>query len=271
MGLPGSLEGAEARSEGWIVLESLETLDVYGGDRFRSRHEALAAGLAGDASLASSGEACFTRELGGAFLLGRLWSARRVEPDGRVMLCYELRACERHVMPVREAPPRPTGPTRPWTCPDCETTWQILSGEAEIPDDASHCPRCGGPPSTFTPGQVVRVREPSRRRVRTRLGIIYEAVRAAVPVPGKADEARDEGPYTGEFMVWYLSQGYGSKRPLPPEDEEEVFRGLSPDPERRLGFMSHLGFACSTAAERIQALTSAEEKALFGLERRRRR
>ncbi|MBX3465453.1 MAG: hypothetical protein KF878_00975 [Planctomycetes bacterium] len=135
--------------------------------------------------------------------------------------------------------------------------------EPEIPEDAARCPKCGKPPSGFAPGQVVRVRETNSSR--TRLGVVDEAVQAAVPVPGDDHLVSDEGPYTGEFMVWHLSHGYGSDAPLEPAVEEEIFRNLPREAGRRLGLAAHhLMTGLSAAPELIQALTAAEEQDFFG-------
>ncbi len=251
-------QGAQERDEGWVVVESLEAFDPYGGDRFPSRDVALTEARAGHASLASWGHASFSRELDGAFVVGRLRSARRLNPDGSVSVLYTLTSHEQHAMPVR--PARPTGPTRPWTCPACRSTWNILAEEPEVPEDAAHCPKCGKPPAGFTPGQVVRVREGKR----SRLGIVDEAVQAAVPVPGNDHVVTDEGPFTGEFMVWHLSHGYGSDEPLEPAVEAEIFRNLPREAERRLGLAINLMTGTSAEPESIHSLTAAEEQDFFG-------
>lgn len=36
------------RNEGWVVFQSLDTFDVYGGDRFSSRDVALEQALGGN-------------------------------------------------------------------------------------------------------------------------------------------------------------------------------------------------------------------------------
>ena len=151
--------------------------------------------------------------------------------------------------------------TRPWTCPSCKRTWNLLVEEPAVPQEKSRCPECGEPPSTFATGQVVRVRE--QNSARTRLGIIDEPVQAAVPVPGQT-AVSDEGPYTGEFMVWHLSHGYGSAEPVEPEFELDVFRNLPLEAARRRGLAALLMTGVSVAPELIQPLTPDEERDLFG-------
>lgn len=262
------------QSEGWIVVQSMDTFDVYGGDRFPSRDLALEQALAGGAALASLGDVSLSGEIEGEFFIGQLWrSTKPLESQRGVTLVYSLDSVERHIKLTRGAsPPEPAAPassrspdseeeTRPWSCPSCKQTWNILAEEPDIPQVKAHCPKCGKPPGGFTPGQVVRVRE--RNSKRTRLGVVDEPVQAAVPIPGEERLINDVGPYSGEFMVWHLSHGYGSDEPLEPEVEREIFSNFPLEPERRLGLAHHLMTGTSASPDQIQALTAEEERHLF--------
>ena len=263
------------RDEGWVVFQSLDAFDVYGGDRFPSREEALEEALHGDAALASDGEISLTREIQGEFFIGRLWrSAKPLESQRGPTLVYSLDSVERHVKLTRGASPPEGSPatakqpesekeTRPWTCPSCKTTWHILEDEPEIAEDKANCPKCGKPPTGFTPGQVVRVREGKR----TRLGVIDDPCQASVPVPGDRYLVENKGPYTSEFLVWHLSQGESA----PPgaahdaaKTERDIFGCLPTEPERRLKLAIHLMTGTSASPDQIQALTAEEERDLFG-------
>lgn len=260
------------RDEGWVVFQSLDTFDVYGGDRFPSREVALEEALHGDAALASDGEISLTREIEGEFFIGRLWrSTKPLESQRGATLVYSIDSVERHVKLTRGAAhpegstpsserPESEEETRPWTCPACKTTWNILEEEPEIPQDKAHCPKCGKPPTGFTPGQVVRVREGKR----TRLGVIDDPCQAAVPVPGDRYLVKDEGPYTGEFIVWHLSQERGAAPPDAAEAEREIFGCLPTEPERRLRLAVHTMTGASASPDQILALTPEEERELFG-------
>ena len=260
------------RDEGWVVFQSLDAFDVYGGDRFPSRDDALEEALHGDAALASEGEISLTREIEGEFFIGRLWrSDKPLESQRGAMLVYSVDSVERHVKLTRGAsPPEGSAPvatrpesekeTRPWTCPGCKTTWNILEEEPEIPQDKAHCPKCGKPPTGFTPGQVVRVREGKR----TRLGVIDDPCQAAIPVPGDKYLVEDTGPYTGEFMVWHLTRERGTAPPDAAEVEREVFGCLPTEPERRLKLAVHIMTGTSAAPDQIEGLTPEEERELFG-------
>lgn len=251
------------RAEGWVVVESLETFDVYSGDRYTDRATALRKAIAGDALLASSGDAALSRDVEGEFFLGRLWrSARPLPGDERVTLVYSLDSVERHVKITRDvspgsAPRSEPSESRPWTCPACNQTWPLLAEEPEVPEEAARCPDCGEPPSGFSSGQVVRVQQGAV----SRLGVVGEPVQALVAEDGAAAE---EGPYTGEFMVWHLSEGYGSSAPVSPEFEREVFATLPLEPERRRALAGHLMTGISAVPEQIRALDPDEERALFG-------
>jgi len=252
--------------EGWVVVESLETFDVHLGQRFANRAMALQKAFAGDALLASRGKATTSGELEGEFLTGRIRrSAEPITAEGETLLVYSLDSVERHQRPARTAPAeRPTSPgaTRPWTCPGCDRTWQLVAEEPEIPQDRARCPECGEPPTQFAPGQVVRVREV--HGARTRLGVVDEPVQADCYSFEEDDVVPDEGPYTGEFMVWHLDEGFGSRAPVDPDVEVEIFASLPVDPERRRILASHLMRGTSAALDQIEALPPDEERRLFG-------
>lgn len=251
------------RDEGWVVVESLETFDVHSGDRYADRAIALRKALAGDALLASSGQATLSRDVEGAFFIGRLWRSSKPLPSGeRVTLVYSLDSVERHVKISPAEAPQPAavgvGRTRPWTCPACNRTWALLEEEPEVPEAAVRCPDCGEPPTGFSAGQVVHVEQGGAQR----LGVVDEPVQA-VCVSGEGVEA-EAGPYTGEFMVWRLSEGYGSSAPVSPEFERDVFSSLPRDPERRRRLAAHFMTGISAGPEQLQALDADEERALLG-------
>ena len=94
--VPGWLR-EQLQIEGWVVVESLETFDVHSGDRYADRAIALRKALAGDALLASSGQATLSRDVEDAFFIGRLWRSSKPLPSGeRVTLVHSLDSVERH-------------------------------------------------------------------------------------------------------------------------------------------------------------------------------
>ena len=259
--IPGWIR-EQLQVEGWVVVESLETFDVHLGDRYADRAAALQKALAGDALLASRGKASLSRDLEGEFLIGRLRrSAKPIEEGDERLLVYSLADSERHRMPTREGPTPDSGhsaqETRTWTCPACARAWEVLAALGEIPSDSARCPDCAAAPSEFTPGQVVRV-----QRTRPRLGVVDSAVRAECLLPDGA--VSDVGPFTGEYMVWHLSEAYGSLAPADPDFEREVFRNLPQDPVRRRGLASLIMAATSAEPEQIEALEPEEEGHLLG-------
>lgn len=265
--IPGWIR-EQLRDEGWVVVESLETFDVHLGQRYANRAMAVHKGLIGDALLSSRGTASTSAELD-EFFTGRLRrSAEPLASGDERLLVHSLDSVERHVKPPRaEAPAQTKGPserheTRAWTCPGCRETWHLLAEEPDIPEDAGHCPDCAEPPSEFTPGQIVRVRQ--RNSGRTRLGVIDEPVQADYFSPDEDEVIIDSGPYTGEYMVWHLSEAYGSSAPADPDFEREVFGNLPTEPERRRGLASQLMMGTSAEPEQIQALEPEEEAQLSG-------
>jgi len=261
--IPGWIR-EQLQVEGWVVVESLETFDVHLGDRYADRAAALQKALAGDALLASRGKASLSRDLEGEFVIGKLRrSARPIESEGdERLLVYSLADAERHRMPTREGSSPDSshsGPqeTRTWTCPTCARAWEVLAVLGELPADPSRCPDCGVPPSEFTPGQVVRV-----QRTRTRLGVVDSAVRAECLLPDGT--VSDVGPFTGEYMVWHLSEAYGSRAPADPDFEQVVFSNLPQDPARRRGLASLIMAGTSADPDQIEALEPEEEGHLLG-------
>lgn len=257
--IPGWIK-EQLQDEGWVVVESLETFDVHLGDRYASRATALQKALAGDALLASRGTASLSRDLEGEFVVGRLRrSAKPIEAEGdERLLIYSLVAVEKHTMPARESAPEPPPgerATRSWTCPACARAWQLLAEEAALPEEQARCAACGDRPREFTPGQVVRVEQVHSSR--TRLGIIDEPVQAECVL--EDESVRDVGPYTGEYMVWHLSQAYGSDAPADPDFEHKVFSHLPREPERRRALASLIMSGTAAAPEQIQALEPEEE------------
>ena len=255
--IPGWIR-EQLQVEGWVVVESLETFDVHLGDRYADRAAALQKALAGDALLASRGEASLSRDLEGEFLIGRLRrSATPIETEGdERLLVYSLADSERHRMPTREGSDLPSRSepqeTRTWTCPTCARSWEVLAVLGEIPADPWRCSDCGVPPSDFSPGQVVRV-----QRTRSRLGVVDSAVRAECLLPD--GDVSDVGPFTGEFMVWHLGAAYGSQSPADPDFERRVFRNLPQDPARRRELASLIMAGTSAEPEQIKALEPDEE------------
>ena len=260
--VPGWIE-EQLQDAGWVVVESLETFDVHLGDRYANRATALHKALAGDALLSSSGKATVSNELEGEFFVGRLRkNPKPIASEERRLLLYSLDAVERHTMPTREkAPPREAAPgkrqTRPWACPACNRTWQLPLEEAHVPELSERCPECGDPPSEFTPGQIVRVLHPHAPRAR--LGVVDEPVQTDYYSPEDDEVMIEGGPYTGEYMVWHLSEAYGSGIPTDPDHEREVFSVLPTEPERRRALCSHLMTGVAAAPEQIQALEPEEE------------
>jgi len=261
--IPGWIR-EQLQVEGWVVVESLETFDVHLGDRYADRAAALQKALAGDALLASRGKASLSRDLEGEFFIGKLRrSARPIESEGdERLLVYSLADSERHRMPTREGSSPDSSrsepqETRTWTCPTCARAWEVLAVLGEFPADPSRCPDCGVPPSEFTPGQVVRV-----QRTRTRLGVVDSSVRAECLLPDGT--VSDVGPFTGEYMVWHLSEAYGSRAPADPDFEQVVFSNLPQDPARRRGLASLLMAGTSADPDQIQALEPEEEGHLLG-------
>lgn len=247
----------QLRDAGWVVVESLETFDIHLGDRYPNRATALRKALAGEALLSSSGKTV-SNELEGEFFVGRLrQSLKPIESsEEERLLLYSLDSVERHTMPTQEEAPREAPPgareTRAWTCPACSRTWQLPTEEVDVPQVRERCPECGEPPSEFTPGQIVRVIRPHASRAR--LGVVDEPVQTDYVSP-EDDEVRIEGgPYTGEYMVWHLSEAYGSGIPTDPDFEREVFSVLPADPERRRALCSHIMTGIAAAPEQIEAL-----------------
>ena len=143
-----------------------------------------------------------------------------------------------------------------WTCPNCQRSWTLAEGEPPVPAEASRCPECGEPPSGFSQGQVVWVTELNTGR--ERLGVLDDPVQAGCPDPEEPGLLRDCGPFTGEFMVFHLSHGYGSADPVEPEAEREVFANLPLDSSRRLALAHHFMTGFSAPPSRIRALSPAE-------------
>lgn len=256
----------QLRVEGWVVLESMETFDVHMGQWYPNRTEALHKALAGDALLSSRGKAATSGDLE-EFLLGRLHrSAEPIRPEDKVgALLYWVDSVERHRRPKKAPRARPetapgTRETRPWTCPNCKKTWPVLAEEPDVPEERARCPDCGEPPSQFTPGQIVRVR--NRIGPGPRLGLVHEPVKAGCFKPDEPNVVHDVGPYTGEYMVLHLSEGYGSEAPVTPEAERAVFAGLHPDPALRLALGLQMMTGISAPPSRIQALSPEDLKQL---------
>lgn len=252
--------------EGWVVVESIETFDVHLGQWYPNRAQAVQKALAGDALLASRGKATLSREVEGEFLVGRLRrSAKPVASEADVLLVYALDSVERHVRkPTRPAPTPTPGPrgTHRWTCPNCKETWLLPKDEPRLPEEQARCPECGEPPSEFTPGQIVRVRRTPGAPLR--LGVMDEPVQTDAVDPESGEVWADDGPYTGEYMVWHLTEGYGSAAPIALEVEREIFANLPREPERRLTLASNLMTGTSARPEEIVALDPEEEKQLLG-------
>ncbi len=263
--VPGWLR-EQLQVEGWVVVESLETFDVHLGQRYANRATALQKALAGDALLSSRGKAATSRDLHGEFIIGRLRrSAQAIPSESDVVLLFSLDSIERHARPERKQgapaePARGERATRAWTCPSCQRTWRLLAEEGELPQERARCPVCGAPPSEFSPGQLVRVR--NLYGAATRLGIIEGPVRADV-LSDAGEVVTDQGPYTGELMVWHLREGYGSDAAVSPEHEQAVFSNLPREPERRRALAPHLMVGSAAAPEQLQALEPEEQRRLL--------
>lgn len=246
--------------EGWVVVESIETFDVHLGQRYPNRAQALQKALVGDALLSSQGKAATSGDLE-QFVIGRL-VRRAAHPtaETEVLLLHWLDSIERHTRKTttRTRPEAAPGAreTRAWTCPHCRKTWQLLAEEPDVPEDQARCPDCGEPPSEFAPGQIVRVR--SRTGARSRLGIIDEPVRAGCFKLDEPNVVNDVGPYTGEYMVFHLTEGYGSQAAVTPELERAVFANLPREPARRRLLAAHLMTGVSAARDLIHALGPEE-------------
>lgn len=255
--------------EGWVVVESLETFDVHLGQRYANRAVAVQKGLSGDALLASRGKAATSGDLAGEFLVGRLRrSAQPIQQaEGELVLVYSLDSVERHSRAPKEPPPAPQlaapgpGQTHSWTCPSCKGVWLLPQGEPPLPEEEARCPECGEAPNHFSPGQIVRVRRINAAG--SRLGVIDEPIQTDYYDP-QTKVVAVGGPYTGEYMVWQLREGFGSDAPMDPDVEREIFGSLPLEPERRRRLASHLMMGISAPSERIQALDPEEERQLLG-------
>lgn len=254
--------------EGWVVVESLETFDVHLGQRYASRAAAVQKGLAGDALLSSRGKAASSGDLKGEFLVGRLQRSARPLPqtEGELVLVYSLDSVEQHSRaPKGPAPTPPAAPepgqTRAWTCPSCKGVWLLPQSEPPLPEEEARCPECGEAPNHFSPGQIVRVLRVNAAG--SRLGVIDEPVQTDYFDP-QTQRLAAGGPYTGEYMVWHLREGFGSDAPMDPDVEREVFGSLPLEPERRRRLATHLMMGTSAPSGRIQALDPEEERQLLG-------
>lgn len=262
--VPGWLR-EQLQIEGWVVVESLETFDVHLGQRYANRAMALHKALTGDALLSSRGKASTSRDIEGEFIIGRLRrSAQPLPSEGDVVLLYALDSIERHTRPsTRGTPTEPARgerATRSWTCPSCKRTWQLLAEEGELPEEAARCPVCGAPPSEFAPGQIVRVRHLYGSA--TRLGIVEGPVQTDYFLPDVGKVVVNEGPYTGELMIWHLREGYGSDAPVSPELELAVFSNLPREPERRRALAAHLMMGIAAGPDQVRALEPEEQRRL---------
>ncbi|MGE0711700.1 MAG: hypothetical protein AB7N76_26635 [Planctomycetota bacterium] len=251
--------------EGWVAAESLETFDVHLGRRYPNRAEALQQALTGDALLSSRGRASLSREVEGEVVIGRL--RRSAQPiragEAELMFVYALDAIERHPMPPRKGRPQPAPPagrqgSRPWACPGCKETFLLPPEEPDLSEERARCPECGEAPSQFTAGQVVRVRGTPAGRAR--LGVIDGPVRTDCVDPDTGDLLAEEGPYTGEYMVWHLRE----TTPVSPAAEREVFANLPREPERRRTLASNLMAGTSAWPEEIEPLGPQEAAELLG-------
>lgn len=254
--------------EGWVAAESLETFTVHLGRRYPNRAQALQQALAGDALLSSRGKASLSRDVEGEVVIGRL--RRSAQPvragEAELVFVYSLDSIEHHPMPPKKGRPKPparTGPrgSRPWTCPGCREVFLLPPEEADVAEEQARCPECGEPPSQFTPGQIVRVR--GRPAGASRLGVIDEPVQADVVNEESGEVCVNDGPYTGEYMVWHVRRGTGTT-PVDQGFEREVFANLPREPERRHALASYVMDGTSAWPADIEALSPEETAQLLG-------
>lgn len=154
-----------------------------------------------------------------------------------------------------------------WTCPKCDRNWVLdpldRDEDEEWPkESAEACPKCGEPPSEFTPGEIVRADTDKGPT----LGVVKEADRCCVRFP-----RRDMwlGPFTGKYLILVLDAGESEGR-YPPEtlaQEAEVFLNLPEDPMRRVRLFDLL--ACDNVhhlpvtADELTRLSESDLRALL--------
>lgn len=152
-----------------------------------------------------------------------------------------------------------------WTCPSCERSWILDEDDRGLSEETWRCPACSKPPTGFSPGEIVKVRDSTMPR--DQYGVMDHPEQAfLISLEEDANSpARDHsGPYTGNWIVWLFRPF--SELGLPNADlswETATLNSMPIDPERRLRLANRIMIGHEFESAEVKRLSDDEKSALF--------